>query len=204
MIQMPFGRLGDSGGYWLFRGYSAWKWWLSLTLFLLMAAILITDFSDIGGLGGWGVPLEDQGLSDTQEYGVKAALLAMLTAGMLLVALFPSDDTRQAKRIDILSRIASAVMAMATGWFWLLNATEGDPRPYLVALIPMALTYSVVLAMYMALSYVQYVDSRPDSLHETQRWRTKLHWSVFLAALGVVLLGGVVVFLLIWLPPRIF
>lgn len=188
----------------MFKTYSDWKLWLSLTLFLLMAAVLITNFSDIEGLGGWGAPLEGKGISDTQEYGVKAALLAMLTAGMLLVALLPSGNGRRDRRITFISRGFSALMAMATGWFWLLNSTDGDPRPYLIALIPMALTYAAVLAMLTALSYAQYVDSQEDSTHETQRWRTKFNGGVFLISLGVVLGAGLIFFLIVWLPPRIF
>ena len=185
----------------MLKTYSDWKFWLSAALFVLMVMILITDFSDSEGLGGWGVPLEGKSISNTQQYGVKAALMAMLTAGTLLVAMLPGGNSRYDRWVGFISRALSAAMAMATGWYWLLNAAGGDPRPYIAALVPMALVSALAIANYMAFSYVREVDRQYE---DGQHSRTTIHWGAILVSLGLVvlILGGF--FLLAWLPPRIF
>ena len=142
---------------------------------------------------GWEIPLTEAALLPAQLYSAKAATLAVLAAGALAISLWSGD--KPTRRISFVSAITSVVAAGAAGWFWLLSATDGNPVPFLIALVPAAGLMYMILAISMVMREAEKADERTPS-------KLSVGWVLFnLGFWG--LLAGVVVLLAV-LPSRLF
>ena len=120
------------------RNLSNWK--LLLALLVLMSTIVTAgiDFRNVG-YPDWDLFRESPSL--VESYGAKAAILALLGAAAMFIGFIPSGSSRKAKRADLVVRLTGALALAMTGLYWLLNATEGRPGPYLIAYIPTVVIY---------------------------------------------------------------
>ena len=113
---------------------------LSPIVFGLVIATIVANV-DRGVFAGWSIPLRESEIQSDAINGAKAATLATLAAMSFVVGIIPSssDSIRlvsfQLYRSTYIN-ICTAIATLGAGWFWLLDATDGDPVPFLVALTP--------------------------------------------------------------------
>ena len=71
--------------------------------------------------------------------GAKAALFALSTASMVLVGLLP-DKPNEILSWKIMSllmvRVSGCYLACSSGWFWLYDATDGNPGEIIALILP--------------------------------------------------------------------
>ena len=88
-----------------------------------------------------------------------------------------------------------AIAAGLTGGFWLLNATDGDPAPYLAAAVPVI----AISAIFVELSITFTIATALDERQIRETGRVRLGWegvTLLLATLAVLLLPlAVIIFL---------
>lgn len=149
---------------------------------------------------GWQIPLERSDITPDQLYGAKAATLAVLGAVSLFLALVSNPLSKPALRVDFFIGVTTAVSALAAGWFWLLGETGGNPVPFLIALVP-SLAY---MGMLLAIVELFRVAIRMDSRAIRERVAARPEPKFILATVGLLAVITGVVYLLIWLPLRIF
>ena len=115
---------------------------LSFIFAFLIVLIVAMDFRE-----------GDSPLTPTQKYNVKAPLLALLGAMVLFLKFLPVRNEDQSKITHIVMSLTSMLGVTAAAWFWLLGATNGDPMPYLVQVLPWVVFAIVGLVVTMVLSY---------------------------------------------------
>ena len=101
----------------------------------------------------WNVLLNSIRPTLSQQYGAKAAVLAIVGAGIVFVGLIPGRNNKLSKMIDLFVKIAGPVSVMVVGWFWLLGETDGRPGPYLVAFIPIVGTLVVAILVLFPFNF---------------------------------------------------
>ena len=179
----------------MFKSRTAWKLTLSMAVTVVMLATLATDFDDLV-FPGWDTPFKRIDAPPAQQYGAKAAVLAVACASFLFVALIPSGDGRRSRLIELLVRALSAVSALTAGWFWLLGETGGRPGPYLIAFVPMTVMLTISMGFGVYLSYVSKVDR--------EREHSKIDWGLVIVGIGILLLCAAVIWVMVWLPKWLF
>ena len=142
---------------------------------------------------GWEIPLAEAALLPPQLYSAKAATLAVLGAGALAVSLWSAD--KPTWRISFVSAITSVVAAGAAGWFWLLSATDGNPVPFLIALVPAVGLAFILIGVSTLMTEAQKAD-------EQTPYKLGVGWVLFNLGFWGLLVGVVV--LLAVLPSRLF
>lgn len=104
-------------------------WKLAWTLASLKIVVCIVGC--IGLLVIWNARWETVTPTDPpiDPYAIRAPLAALVAVLVTLFRLIPSDAESQAgdRALVLLGILSSAV----TAWWWLMNATDGNPRPYL-------------------------------------------------------------------------
>ena len=93
---------------------------------------------------------------------VKAAILAVFAALMLFLAQIPNNlnELKGTKRLDVFFSAIGAVAAVATGWFWLKDETDGNPLSYLAA--------PVFLGAFLLIAWVILA-----SVDDLKQWRNR-------------------------------
>lgn len=145
------------------------KLWLLFLISALIGYTVMLDFTDPITATWHLFPDADQP-SPTEAYGVKAAMLAMEGAAVLFIALIPAGTSRSARIADRWGRLAGVVAAGLTGWFWFLDATDGDYAPYLVAVVPSMIMCVLFVGLSTALSVASNIDQRLKQEHGGPRW----------------------------------
>lgn len=179
----------------MFRSPVTWKLLLANTVFTIVLAIVVVDFNDLIN-PEWSLFQDTDLPTQTEIYGAKAALLAMAAATTLFVGLIPAGSNG-GRTVNVWVGLVGGLAAGATGWFWLLNATEGEPRPYLVAIVPSIAIYMTAVVLGVVMRYANIKDTR--QIRETGRATLTL---------GSIVLGLVTIFAfalifgLIFLLPR--
>ena len=144
---------------------------------------------------GWEAPLVESGMTSNQLYGAKAATLAVLGAASLSLALISIPSIRPILRTDFLVGVTSAVSAFSAGWFWLLGETEGNPVPFLIALVPALAWMSVAVTMGMILG---------EAIKADRKDPPKLQMRIVLLVIGSVAMTAGIFALMYLLPSRLF
>ena len=141
----------------MFKALSNWKLTLTHVVFVTVLAIVAVDFDDLI-IPEWSLFQESELSSSTEGNGAKAALLAMAGAATLFIALIPTKTDRRARLADLWLGSVGALATGSTGWFWLLSATEGDPGPYLLAIIPLLTLYLIIVFVSLCLNHAERQD----------------------------------------------
>ena len=168
---------------------------LTMIVMGLVGATIATDFDDLV-ISGWDIPLKTIGFSSSQEWGVKAAVLAMCAAAALFVSLIPREDSKRGRIAHLSAQATGGISALGAGWYWLISEAGNSTGPYLFALAPMF----VILGMSMAVSmYISWVGVRDDRQEEP-----RLRW-LDLGGFVLLLIAISAVFYLMWrLPSFLF
>ena len=181
----------------MFRNRFRWKFFLTNAVFFVAMATIATDFDDL--VFGWHIYLGylgEEGLSVTEERGVKAALLAMCAAASLFVALIPLASGRMGKRLQFYTQAVGGFSALAAGCFWLLSEAGERTPSYLLALLPLIFVFVAMMAFS---SYLRWVGDRDVQLEDS-----RFRWFDALGGLGLVLLLGIIIYFMPRLPSLIF
>ena len=182
----------------VFRNPSNLK--IALTV-LVSGFILYTVFLDFTdpSAPNWNLFHEEELPSAIESYGAKAAMLAMAGAATLFISLIPIGSSRRSRGIDLSVQIVGAIAVGCTGWFWLLSATNGNPGPYLAAIVPSMAVFAVVFTANIIMRLAYDLDER--QIEETGRakltWKSVILGLVFLLAFALMIV--VIVFIPIWL-----
>ena len=99
-------------------------WWKRISLGFVMMPVAIVLFSDLPG-------------GSETEYGVKAATSALGAAACLFIGLLPNRGITSP--IDYIFQCTGVGFTIMAGSFWLYDATNGEPWPYIIAVAPIAL-----------------------------------------------------------------
>ena len=175
------------------------KFWLTLLTGSIIFAIIIIDFAD-PFYYKWSRFQQTDFPTPIEVYGAKAALLAVAGAAILFIALIPVDTSPRSKMINLLAGLVGILAATSTGWFWLLNASNGKPTPYLIAFIPFIGLILVAMMISMAFWYTDEMDEK--QLRETGT--AKLKWKGVIIAFTSTLALALVLFGIAYLPDRLF
>ena len=170
--------------------------WIAITglvVTTIVANLRIPIFS------GWEIPLERSAITSSQLYGAKAATLAILGAMALLSGLVFSSPNGPA-RINFFTGITTVAATLAAGWFWLLGETDGNPVPFLIALIPAI----VWMAGFIAVMELVGIAERIDRRNIKELGTSRLDLRFMLATFGFFAVSAGVIYMMIWLPPRLF
>ena len=144
---------------------------------------------------GWEIPLSEAGLRPDQLYSAKAATLAVLGAGALALSHWSAD--KRTWRISFVSAVTSVVAAGAAGWFWLLSATDGNPVPFLIALVPAMGWAFIIFAVSTLLTEAEKADEQTPA-----GYKLNVGWALFSLVLLGLAVGAVI--LLGILPSHLF
>ena len=149
----------------------------------------------------WGGPLREADISFDALNGAKAATLAILAAGSFTIGLIPASGDRISLTFPFVLRrssfinICTAMATLGAGWFWLLDATIGNPVPFLIALVPSAGYGAVGYLVGSAIGKILHSDAEA-SFEWTVSTVLNEVWPYFVA---------VSIIAVIWfLPPYIF
>ena len=134
---------------------------------LSIAFVVLVMNADITALYEAGVPAQDEQQDPTaclcvedseRAAAIRAPLLAIASAFMLLIQLIPISDLRWDRSISACVLPASVVVAVVAGWHWLSAETYGAPGIYMIS-------FSVVAAILTAtmLAYPFYQTLRSNS-----------------------------------------
>ena len=180
---------------------SRWQWKLILAglAFNTMVVIVLIDFTN-PSRPQWSRFGQDELPTTIEMYGAKAAILAMVGAATLFVAFIPTDGSRRSRIVDLLVRIVGAIAVATTGWFWLLSATNGNPSPYIIAVVPATLIFVFGLATTSVIRYAYKLDT--EQLKETGR--AKLGWETVIMVLVVLLVFVLTLGTIAYLPSWLF
>ena len=148
---------------------------------------------------GWEIPLERSDIISSQLYGAKAATLAILGAVALLSGLVFSSPNEPA-RINFSTSIIIVAATLAAGWFWLLGETDGNPVPFLIALVPAI----VWMAGLVAVMELVRIAERMDRRKIEESGASRLDPLFMLATVGFFAAGAGVFYMMNWLPSRLF
>ena len=111
------------------------KMLLTSLVFVADAVILDIDFNN-PPLSGWDIFESDALPSTVEGYGVKAAMFALTGAAMLPVSSISTGTHSKSTLINVWARLVGVLSASLAAWCWLLNATNGEPGPYLATVFP--------------------------------------------------------------------
>ena len=175
------------------------KLWLTFLMGWIILAIIIFDFAD-PIYPDWSRFQQTDFPTPIEVYGAKAALLAVAGAAMLFIALIPVDTSPRSKIINLLARLVGILAATSTGWFWLLNATNGRPTPYLIVFIPFLGLILIAMMIALAFWYTDEMDEK--QLRETGT--AKLKWKGVLITLASTFALVLVFFGIAYLPGWLF
>ena len=89
---------------------------------------------------------------------IRAPLLAIASAFILLIQLIPISDLRWDRAISACVLPASVVVAVVAGWHWLSAETSGAPGIYMISFSVLAAILTVAM-----LAYPFYQTLRPNS-----------------------------------------
>ena len=146
-----------------------------MIVFGLALAVIFNDFDEFVPPGWVGLP-EDFDPPSGPLHGVKAALLAICAGAMLFVSMIPIGTSRSSKIADKIAQLFGGFLALGTGWYWLLGESDGDPRPYLIAFLPLAAMMTIAMTVNVFVGSA----SLGDKLREQSEpnWRRTLLWSI--------------------------
>ena len=183
----------------VFRKPSNWKLlFAGLALSTVIATVLI-DFTS-PSRPEWSFFDQEELPSDTEAHGAKAAILAMVGAAVLVVGFIQIGSSSRSKKIDLLVQGVGAVAVGFTGWFWLLSATNGNPTPYLIAIVPSSLLYVFAFGVGMSFRYASHLDER----QERETGRARLGWEIVVVVLLVLLVSLLTLGTILYLPSLLF
>ena len=179
------------------RNPSNWKLMLGLLVLMITIATAGIDFPDVD-YPEW--DLFSESPSSVESYGAKAAILAMLGAAAMFIGFIPSGNSKYAKRADLVVRFVGALALGMTGLYWLLNATEGHPGPYLVAYVPTVVIYVCAISVFIALRYASDRDERQIQ----DEGRATLSWDILVPSALVMIMLTLGLLAVIYLPEILF
>ena len=164
---------------------------------------VILDFTD-PVVPDWNLFREEELPSATETHSIKAAMLAMAGAATLFISLIPVSNSNRGTTIDLLVRVMGAIAVVLTGWFWLLSATNGNPGPYLVAIVPSMAIFVLAFIVMIILRLAGDLDER--QLKETGTAKpTKETFIMGLVMTLVLVLAFALIFgALVFLPKWLF
>ena len=131
-------------------------------------------------------------------------MLAMAGAATLFISLIPVSNSNRGTTIDLLVRVMGAIAVVLTGWFWLLSATNGNPGPYLVVIVPSMAIFVLAFIVMIILRLAGDLDER--QLKETGTAKpTKETFIMGLVMTLVLVLAFALIFgALVFLPKWLF
>ena len=183
----------------MLRDRLLWKF-LFLQLFVAMfLGVLAVDLENPTE-PAWNVLLNSIRPTLSQQYGAKAAVLAIVGAGIVFVGLIPGRSNKLSKTIDLVVKIAGSFSVMVIGWFWLLGETDGRPGPYLVAFIP---TVGTLMVVMLVLFPFNLPSSKSIQQGETGK-ETSSDLGPFVFGIVAILLGIAFFYALIFVPRWLF
>lgn len=120
----------------------AWFWKMALTLTICFSVWVNYDISMTE-------PIPFRGSFLEYEPGVKAAIFALTSAALFIVSWIRTDDALLGVVADWFNRLASAITAVLTGWYWLVSATPDKPAEHLafVTILTIIVVASVVVVL---------------------------------------------------------
>ncbi len=118
----------------------------------------------------------------------------------MFIGFIPSGNSKYSKRVDLVVRFVGALALGMTGLYWLLNATEGHPGPYLVAYVPTVVIFVCVISVLITLRYA----SDRDEGQIQEEGRTTLPWDILVPSALVVIMLTVGLLAVIYLPEILF
>ena len=168
------------------------KWYFTVVVFALALAVIFNDFDEFVSPSWLGLP-EDFDPPSGPLHGVKADLLAMCAGAMLFVSMIPIGSSRSSKLVDKIAQSLGGFLALGTGWYWLLSESDGDPRRYLIAYLPMA--------VLMTIAFTVNVLVGSASVSQEQREQSEPSWRLTIL-FGIGLMVAVAVITLVALKSR--
>ncbi len=165
---------------------------------IFIAFVITLDFTD-PIIPSWNTFHQDELPSTTEMNGAKAAILAMVGAATLFIGFIPSRRSTD-RRIDMLLRVVGAAAVGATGWFWLLSATDGKFGPYLIAVVPSMALVTCVLILNVSLSLAYNQDEKQIK----NTGKAKLTWHTVILGIIMILALTLIFSAMIFLPRWIF
>ena len=85
---------------------------------------------------------------DAQAAAIRAPLLAIASAFILLIQLIPIIDLRWDRQISACMVPASVVVAVVAGWHWLSAETSGAPGIYMISFSVVAAILTTAILAY--------------------------------------------------------
>ena len=186
-------------GLFFFRNPSNWK--LLLTGFVggFILYTVLLDFTD-PLVQNWNIFREEEKPTTTQSYGAKAAMLAMAGAATLFTSLIPIGTSPRSRRIDLGVQIVGAIAVTSTGWYWLLNATDGNPGPYLAAIVPSMAVFVLAFGAFLGLRIAGELDQKRIE----ESGKATLTWDVAILGLAIAVAYALIVGIVFYLPGWLF
>ena len=90
--------------------------------------------------------------------GIKAAVYAIVTGLLLVISLIGKDSSpsqaRKAVAVDFVNRVATALAAIAIGYYWLASVLGTNPLPYLRAFGTISSIVLIGITIYIILFLV--------------------------------------------------
>ena len=180
---------------------SRWDWKLILAglAFNTIVITVLIDFTS-PSLPEWSRFGQDELPTTIEMYGAKAAILALVGATTLFIAFIPIGSSRRSGIVDLLVRIVGAIAVGLAGWFWLLSATNGNPSPYFIVIVPATLLFVFGLATTSVLRHAYDLDTKQSQ--ETSG--AKLGWQTVIMVLVLLLVSVLTLGTIIYLPNWLF
>ncbi len=183
----------------MFRNPSNWKYMLTSLVGCFIVYTVILDFTNPVH-PDWNLFRRDELPSDTEVHGIKAAMLAMAGAATLFIGFIPVGNNHRSRRGDLSLQIVGALAVGLTGWFWLLSATNGEPGPYLAAIVPSMGVFAVVFISSVIFKLVY--DRDETQLKETGS--TKLTWKTVILGLILLFAFALIIGAIVFIPKWLF
>ncbi len=183
----------------MIRNPSYWKRILILLVTGLIIFTVTIDFTDTG-YPDWNLFQQSELPSATEVYGAKAAILAMAAAATLFIGFIPVNSSNRGTRVDLYVQVVGAIAVGLTGWFWLLSATNGNPGPYLVAIVPSMAVFVLAVGIFLGLRIAHGLDER--QVNETGK--TKLIWDIVKLGLVFLLAFALIIGAIAFVPKWLF
>ena len=119
-----------------------------------MLRTVVVDYAGVSN-SDWNFFQEDAFQSSSDIYNAMAAIMAVCAGLMLFVSLIRTDSHRWNDRVNLGVRIVGFIAVLLSGAFWLLSASNGDPTPYILAMVPIValLLYGLAMGLVLMRAY---------------------------------------------------